>query len=207
MINLPWMSRENLKPDKTMKIEFSRLPAFLPVMLLTAFTSGCATPGLWDRTSEFQWKPVPIAQVVVITDTNHQSDPVIVFKQSANIRLTHMFREVGWRVSQSPDELAVTHKAIRQLTNSVGRSESLPVYRSGKVPINASSQPLGYAVLDSTNEQITIHRDGFPPGPYTLPPSTHPKNTTLRVVLMPLAVAADVPMCAFGLFVYVFIHL
>jgi len=190
-----------------MKIGFFRLPAFLPVMLLTVFTSGCAIPGLWDRTSAYQWKPVPIAKVVVITDTNRQSDAVIVFKQSANIRLTHMFREVGWRVSQSPDELAVTHKAIRQLTNSVGRSESLPVYRSGKVPINASSQPLGYAVLDSTNEQITIHRDGFPPGPYTLPPSTHPKNTTLRVVLMPLAVAADVPMCAFGLFVYVFIHL
>jgi hypothetical protein len=207
MINLPWMSRENLKPDKTMKIEFSRLPAFLPVMLLTAFTSGCATPALWDRTSEFQWKPLPIAQVVVITDTNHQSDTVIVFKQSANIRLTHMFREVGWRVSQSADELAVTHQAIRQLTNSVGGSESLTVYRSGKVSINASSQPPGYAVLDSTNEQITIHRDGLPPGPYTLPPSTHPKNTTLRVVLTPLALAADVPMCAFGLFVYVFIHL
>ena len=190
-----------------MKIGFARVQALLPVILLAAFTSGCATPALWDRTSEFQWKPLPIAQVVVITDTNHQSDTVIVFKQSANVRLTHMFRDVGWRVSQSPDELAITHQAIRQLTNSVSGSESLPVYRSGKVPINATSQPPGYAILDSTNEQITVHRDRLQPGPYTLPASTHPKNTTLRVVLTPLALAADVPMCAFGLFVYVFIHL
>jgi len=190
-----------------MKIGFARVQALLPVILLAAFTSGCATPALWDRTSEFQWKPLPIAQVVVITDTNHQSDTVIVFKQSANVRLTHMFRDVGWRVSQSPDELAITHQAIRQLTNSGSGSESLPVYRSGKVPINATSQPPGYAILDSTNEQITVHRDRLQPGPYTLPASTHPKNTTLRVVLTPLAMAADVPMCAFGLFVYVFIHL
>jgi hypothetical protein len=200
------MNRENLKPDKTMKIEFSRLQAFLPTVLLAAFTSGCATPALWDRTLEFQWKPGPPAQVVVITDTNRQRDTVIVFSQDAQIRLTYLWRVVGWRVSQSPDKLATTHKAIYQLTNSVSGFESVPVYRPGKVPGNATSQPPGYAVLNVTNEQITLHRDGLPPGPYNLPASTHPKNTTLRVVLTPLAVVADVPMCAFGLFVYVFIH-
>ncbi|MGA9780205.1 MAG: hypothetical protein ACLPRE_13410 [Limisphaerales bacterium] len=203
-----------------MKIVFARLPVFLLVILPVAFTPGCATPYLWNRTSEFQWKPVPFARVLAVTNTNHECETVVMFKQSAQVGINYFSRDVAWRVSQSPDDLATTSGAIRQLTNSSLGVESVPVYWADKVPTNATALPPGYAVLihsftrppsqvflNRTNVQLAVYRDGVPSGPYTLPVSPHPKNTTQRVLLTPLAVLADVPFCAFGLFVYVALHL
>ncbi len=190
-----------------MKIHFARLPLFVLVLLLLTFTMGCATPYLWNHTSSFQWRPLPAVRVLAVTDTNRQCETVVLFKQSAKVDINYFSRDVGWRLSQPPDNLATTSRAIRQLTNSASAVESLPVYAPGKVPVNATSQPPGYAVLNRTNEELAIYRNGLPSGPYTLPASPHPKNTTQRVLLTPLAVLADVPMCAFGLFVYVALHL
>ena len=189
------------------KIVFARLSVFLLVILPVAFTPGCATPYLWNRTSEFQWKPVPAVQVLAVTNTNQQCDTVVVFKQNAQVGINYFSRDVAWRVSQSPGDLATASGAIRQLTNSSLGVGSLPVYAPGKVPVNATSRPPGYVVLNRTNRVLAVYRDGVPSGPYTLPASLHPKNATQRVLLTPVTVLLDVPMCAFGLVVYVALHL
>lgn len=185
----------------------TRLKMYLPLTLLAVLASGCATPGLWDRTSAFEWKPSPPIKVLLPADTSQTNPPTILFNQAATVNHTFMLRSVGWRADESPEAVAVTAEAIRELTNSGVGFQSVPVYSAIRVPTNVSSVPPGYAVMNYTNHQLTLHVDGVPAGPYTLPASAHPQNTTQRVLLTPFAVVLDVPMCAFGLFVYVFIHL
>lgn len=202
-----------------MKIDFARLRPCLLVMLPVVFTSGCATPYLWDRTSEFQWKPVPAARVLAVTDTNRQNDAVVLFKQDAQVGHNFFTRDVAWRVSQPTGDLATTSRAIGQLTNSFAGIEPIPVYWADGVPTNATSRPPGYAVLihsfhrppgqaslNQTNVQLAVYRDGLSSGPYTLPVTPHPKNTTQRVLLTPVTLILDVPMCIFGAVVYVALH-
>jgi hypothetical protein len=61
--------------------------------------------------------------------------------------------------------------------------------------------------MDYAKHQLTLKADGAPVGPYTLPGGTHPQNNAERAMLTPFAVILDVPMCAFGGVVYVFLHL
>ena len=188
-------------------MNITRLKTFLPLALLAGLASGCATPSLWDRTSAFEWKPIPPDKVLLPADTNQPCAPTVLFRQTATVHLTFMCRNVGWRVGQSPDEVADTREAIHQLTNTAAGFQSVPVYFPDRVPANASSRPPGYAVINNTNNQLTFHVDGVQAGPYTLPASQHPQNTEERVLLTPLAVVLDVPMCVFGLAVYVCLHL
>jgi len=199
-----------------MKAGFARLRLCLLGTLPVAFTSGCATPYLWNRTSEFQWKPVPATQVLAVTDARHPGEAVVLFKQSAQVGNNFFSRDVGWCVGQPTNDLATSTRTIHQLTNSFAGVESIPLYWADRVPTNAASLSSGYAVMfhskslpkgqwhsDATDVRLTIHRSGLPAGPYALPTSPHPKNATQRVLLMPLAVLVDVPYSVFGLVVYI----
>jgi hypothetical protein len=178
----------------------------LPLGLLALLASGCATPSLWDRTSAFEWKPGAPVNVLLPAGTNQSPVPTVLFSQNATVNHTFMQRRVGWRVDQSPDALAVTAGAIQTLTNSAAGFQAVPVYSAVRVPTNVSSVPPGYAVMNYTSHQLTLHVDGVPAGPYTLPGGAHPQNNTERAVLTPFAVILDVPMCAFGAVVYVLLH-
>ena len=131
---------------------------------------------------------------MLITDTNHQHAVVVLFGQIAAVGKTNTFRNVGWRVGQSPRELALTPRAINQLTNSCGEFGSVPLFLAGGVPANASSQSPGYAIWNSMDQQLTVYLDGYPCGPYLLPTTQTERRTALRVLGLPFAVAADTAM-------------
>jgi hypothetical protein len=178
----------------------------LPLGLLTLLASGCATPSLWDHTSAFEWKPAPPVNVLLPTSPNQPAVPTILFSQNATVNHTFMHRRVGWRADQSPEAVAVTAEAFQALTNSAAGFQAIPVYAAVRVPTNVSSVPPGYAIMNYTNHQLTLHVDGVPAGPYTLPGGTHPQNNTERALLTPFAVILDVPMCVFGAVVYGLLH-
>lgn len=184
-----------------MNTGFTRLLAFLPLLLLAALTPGCATPALWKHTAACDWKPKQPDRVLLITDTNEQREVALFFVQHQTQRKKALYRNVGWNVSQPPDKLAVTPKTISQFTNSCRAFQTVPLYEQAIVPDHASSQPPGYAVWNSTTGQIAVHIDGFPSGPYTLPATSRERNTALRVCAMPFAIAADGAIIAALIFV------
>jgi len=116
----------------------------------------------------------------------------VLFRQFAQVGATSKCRNVGWRVSQPPEQLALTPQAIGQLTNSCGGElQTIPMFLEGNVPPDTSSKSPGYAVWHSPYDQLTIHIDGLPPGPITLPTTQQPRQTATRIIVLPLAVAAD----------------
>ncbi len=174
-----------------MKTHCNRLAACFPVVLLVALTPGCATQALWQHTAAHKWMPSLPIQVLVNTDTNHQPDVVILFCQVDSRGATNASRTVGWKVSQPPDQLALTPKAIRQLTNSCGGIQSVLVYTSDDISDYAAQLPLGFAVWNRTNAQITVHIKGKAPEPFTLPSTSQKQNTALRVGVLPVAIVGD----------------
>jgi len=173
---------------KTPSLQFGNI---LSVVFLAVLTSGCATPALWKGTKSRAWSPSTPDQVVLITNTNHQRAVAVFFRQFATVGTTSTSRNVGWRLGEAPGDLALTSRAIGQLTNSCGECRSVPLFLAGGVPADASSQSLGYAVWDSTDQQLTLCLDGYPAGPYGLPTTLTAPRTAMRVLGMPFAVAAD----------------
>ena len=143
---------------KTLSLQLGNL---LSQVLLAAVACGCATPALWKSTARREWRPVAPDHVVLITDTNHQHAVVVLFGQIAAVGKTNTFRNVGWRVGQSPRELALTPRAINQHTNSCGEFGSVPLFLAGGVPANASSQSPGYAIWNSMDQQLTVYLSRF----------------------------------------------
>jgi hypothetical protein len=198
-----------------MKIQFARLLIYLPAVLLTACTSGCATSALWRHTASHEWKSGRPTQVLLITDTNQQRDVAILFRQNAQDGATNELkkegrpflgfnigpftspptfttRNVAWRISQPPEQLALTPKTIRQLTNSCCNVQPIPIYDAREaVPGNEISPSAAFAVWNATDRQLTVHGETLPSGPFTLPSTSQKQNTALRVVATPAAIVAD----------------
>jgi hypothetical protein len=169
----------------------------LPLVLLPLSIGGCVTPALWQDTARREWKPNPPDRVMLIAETNHQHAVVVLFRQSEQLGKTSQCRKVGWRVSPSLGELALTPRTIARLTNSCGEVQSVPLFQAENVPETASSIPPGYAVWSGTNQQLTVHIEGIPPGPFALPDSHERARIALRVLALPFALAADA-VCGLG---------
>jgi hypothetical protein len=161
----------------------------LPVVLLVLVTSGCATPALWKATAIREWKPCLPTEVLLIETAGRQPDAAVLFDQWNE--LTHEYRPVAWRLSQSPTNLSIGSKAVGQLTKSIAPTRTIPLFTVNAVPSDVSSAPPGYAVWDWSGKQLTIHLDGYTGGPRVLPTSHTARRTTLRVIATPLAVTAD----------------
>jgi hypothetical protein len=174
-----------------MKISALRPVHILSLLLLAALACGCASPALWKSTARRQWKPITPDQVVLITNTNHQRAVVVFFRQFVILETPNTSRNLGWRLGQSPEELALTPRTIGQLTNSCGELRSVPLFLADGVPDNASSESPGYAVWNWTDQQLSVYLDGYPRGPYLLPTTQTEQRTALRVIVLPFAVAAD----------------
>ena len=156
-----------------MKTSSLQLGNLLALVLLAALACGCASPALWQSTSRREWKPITPDQVVLFTSTNQQRAVVVFFRQLSTVGTTNTSRNVGWRLGQSPEELALTTRAIGQFTNSCGELRSVPLFQTGNVPTDASSQSPGFAVWNSTDQRFTVYLDGYPCVPYLLPTNAY----------------------------------
>jgi hypothetical protein len=183
-----------------MKNQTITLCRWLPAVVTLICTAGCATPALWKQTAAREWKPNPPDQVILVTDTNEQSDVVVVFRQFATWGSTGDSRDVGWCVSQSRREVALTKEAIGRLTNSACQRITVPMFFAEQEPRNAASLSAGYAVWHPMDQQLTVHATGVPAGPFTLPTSHQKRQTALRVCVLPVAVAADAALVGAALF-------
>ncbi len=159
--------------------------------LLAALAAGCVTPALWKSTARREWKPNPPDCLVLLTHPDQQREVAVLFRQFAQVGATTECRNVGWRASRPPEQLALTPQAIGQLTNSCGERQSIPMFVEGSVPETASSTPPGYAVWHAPDKQLRVHIDGLPSGPFTLPTTEQKRQTAARIIVLPLAVAAD----------------
>jgi hypothetical protein len=182
--------------DHDMKTPSLQTGTLLSLVLLAALACGCATPALWKSTDRRAWKPLTPDQVVLITSTNHQRAVAVFFRQFATVGTTSTSRNVGWLLGQSPGELALTPRAIGQLTNSCGEVRSVPLFLAGSVLTDASSQSPGYAVWNSTDQQRTVYLGGYPCGPYLLPTTQTNPRTAMRFIGMPFAADAAIGLRA-----------
>lgn len=172
-------------------IRFGQLATLCALPVLGLLTSGCATPELWNHTAARDWTPQPPPDQFLATTTAGQHDVVVVFHQATVPHDKLKKRLVAWRLSQSPEGVAVGPKAMQLLTNSCERIETMPVYSPATVSADATCKPPGYAVWDPSVAQFTVYLEGCPLGPFVLPSSHQERNTTMRVVGMPFAIAAD----------------
>jgi hypothetical protein len=140
------------------------------------------------------------SEVLLIETAGQPPDAAVLFDQwSASSR---EYRAVAYLLSQSPTNLVIGSKAVKQFTDSLASSRSIPVFTVGNVPASVSAEPPGHAVWDATSEQLTIHLDGYPNGPFVLPTSQTARRTALRAAVAPLAVAADAAIVGAVLFVF-----
>jgi len=121
---------------------------------------------------------------------NEQRDVAIMFTQLRSGSPTNSkTRNAGWLIGQPADKVALTSKAIRQLTNSAVAVQTVPIFNPADLPNNVTQPPPAYAVW-SVSDQLTLHVDGLPAGPLTLP-TTRQTFIAERVCALPLAIAAD----------------
>lgn len=193
-------SPDHLESTTIMKTEIIHFQSVFLLTLLAVFMTGCATRALWKQTATREWKPQPPDQVLLVTDSNHHRDVVIAFRQFATYGRTGESRVAGWCVSRPQCEVALSHEAIRELTNSVCQYQRIPVYFEGHAPLDAASLSNGYAVWQAMEQQLIIHAPGAPAGPFTLPTSHQERQTALRAGMLPFAVTADAAIVGAALF-------
>ena len=184
-----------------MKTGLNRFLAQMPVALLAAFCSGCATPALWRHTATHDWNPMSVDHMLLFTNLTQPPEVVVLFNQSAKDGKTYDIRAVGWRISRPAEELAITPHAIYQLTNSLGNMRDIRICNPAELPENISASWSDYAVLDWTGRQLTLHVAGVPSGPYTLPATRQKANLGLRACVMPIAIATDAAITGAVIFI------
>jgi len=163
-------------------------------------TVGCATPALWKQTAARGWKPNPPDQLLLVDSTNHEPAVIVLFRQSAT-GASGVVRNVGWRLDQPNTELAVGPQAIHQLTNACPAPKTIPLsIDSSDVLLDPTIPPSSYAVWNPKTHNLTVHVPNFPPGPHKLPTSNEEQQTSLRICVLPLAIAADTAIVGAVLF-------
>jgi hypothetical protein len=180
-----------LLPPLVVTQRASQLLNALTVVLLAAFGYGCATPALWHGTAARQWRLSSPDQVLLFTSTNQQPDVAVVFTQFSANNGSPKSRCVVWCLGEPPTHLIIGTNAVRQFTSSLSGSRAVPLVRAGEAPPAPLATTPGHAVWSSPDEELTVHIEGVPPGPFTLPTAHERARTALRVVGLPFAVAAD----------------
>ena len=180
-----------------MKTIFNPLQTLLPFALVTILASGCATPALWNHTAKHEWKPGPPDRALLISRTNDQKALMILFHQTVNdwspmigVK-TNITRSAAWCVGQSPDRVIPSPEATSEFHGLLSISREVPIYDQYEVPKYASSKGSGYVVWNSTNTQLTVHIDGLPAGPFTVPATVQKQKTAERMAVAPFAVVGD----------------
>ncbi len=169
-------------------------------MVLGVFMTGCATPALWKQTAAHDWQSSPPDQLLLVDSTNHEPAVIVLFRQS-EAGASRVVRNVGWRLGQPNNELALGPQAIYQLTNACPAPKTIPLWiNSGDVRPDPTIPPSGCAVWNSSDRNLTIHIPEVSPGPFELPASNEEPKTALRICVLPLAVAADAAIVGAVLF-------
>jgi hypothetical protein len=170
----------------------------LGTLLTAVILCGCATPALWKSTAAGHWVPGEPERLCIFTTRSAPSpDVAVFFTQTETTRKTAVTRPALWRLNQSSTNLVVNAVAISSVTNRWRGVRTLPLYRAeATIPTNQTTAPLGYAVLLPAGTGFTLHKDGFPTGPYPLPTSDVKTQTTSRIIGTPFAVGIDAALIA-----------
>lgn len=163
----------------------------LALILLVAISCGCATPALWKHTAAREWEPGPPDQLMMINASNQPPEVIVLFRQYIVSNGKHGSRPVTWCLSQSPTNLIIGAQAITRFTNSLAASQTIPLFTDDTAPVEASSTPPGYAAWNSTNRDFSLHLEGQPCGPDTLPATHEDTRTAMRILVFPFAIATD----------------
>lgn len=174
-----------------MKITIPTLCCAVPATILTILTTGCATPALWKNTAAREWNPWSPDQLLLIETADQPPEVAVFFRQVNATANGPADRPVAWLPNQSPTSLIIGHKAITQFTNSLTAFRSIPLFTADTLPADVSSALPGYAVWSSANQNLTLHVDGQPGGPYPMPVTREKVRLAERLLVLPLAVAAD----------------
>ncbi len=164
---------------------------WIALLLSSVALSGCATPALWKHTAARNWHPEPSGAQFLVANAAGQQDVIVVFRQSTVVGERIKYRVVAWNLRHPPSELAIGRKAVQQLTNACDQVRVMPSFCSDSIAAGATSTSPGYAVLEPLPCRFIVHLEGSAPGPFELPSSREKTRSAMRVVGLPLAVAAD----------------
>jgi hypothetical protein len=182
-----------------MKTPATPLTTSVLLLSLICFVSGCVTPAVWKQTAAHKWKPTSPDKLLFLPTTGASPAVIACFAQFTRINDQHKFRPVAWCLGQPPNPLLATGDSARHLTNRFTGCQSMPLFTGNPTNTNLTTTPPGYAVWDWEARQLTIHLDGFPPGPYPLPISYTEVQTTTRVIVLPFAVVADAALACLAI--------
>ena len=183
-----------------MKTPSARLAVFVSLLGLTALTSGCVTPLVWNQTAAHDWQSNPPDRLLYVAPNGQPTNVIVCFDQYARIGRQNETRHAAWSPSLSTNSLLAVGHSVDRLTNRFACSQPMPLFYKESDCTNHATAPPGYGVWHCQERQLTIHLDGFPPGPYLLPDSHTETQTVTRIMVVPLAVIADAALaCAVAL--------
>jgi hypothetical protein len=181
-----------------LKTRFIHLHVYLSAIIGAALTSGCITPAFWNHTAAHEWKPGPPDQILLLTGKDQRREVAVMFRQVVNDWMTDEFwvktnisRNAAWLVGHPSDEVAITPEAMYRFNSHDPEAKSVPLYQQTEVPAGASSEDPGYVVWNPANAQLTVHINGLPSGPFTLPITRQKQKTAKRIIGTPLRVIGD----------------
>jgi hypothetical protein len=119
-------------------------------------------------------------------------------------------RVVAWRVSKPTNQLAFEHSSavtepasrvdrrnhldsnpFSQFTEPYRRKKTLSMFIIGSDPKLKPSGITNYAIWNPTNNQLSVHAEDIPSGPYALPNNREAKKPVVRACALPLTIALD----------------
>jgi hypothetical protein len=171
------------------------LPIHAADCLCAAFIAvvvcGCATPAVWHGTAALRWDPCPPVDVLLVPGTNQTRQVAFFFTQSSTRGTSCRTRPVLWLPASSATNLVVDDASVRAFLKARPAVRQVPVYGSpDQLPLG-STETGEYAISDELGLTLTLHAEGFPPGPYTMPATDQKAKTAARIIGLPLAAALD----------------
>jgi hypothetical protein len=161
--------------------------------LIAVVSSGCATPAVWRETAAAHWDPCPPTDVLLLPGTNRNGQLAFAFNQFSMRGTNGKTRPVLWPVGGSATNLIVGQAAVKAFLNHHPSAQHVPVFELNR-PLPTDTET--YATSDPSGLTLTLHAEGIPPGPYTLPGSDQKAGTAARTIGLPFAVVLDAALVA-----------
>ena len=180
----------------------NRVVASVLTIGLAAMTTGCETARdysltrkLWSPDADFEGRvhhPASDAEVKIFESTN-PPDLLIQYNETKDNWKTTQRR--AFFLLENQNRTGANRKPRFVSPDTAAKLSPIPLRTAAESPASPSEPVPLYAVLNATQNQLTLHGEHWDRGPYSLPQySTSYGTTTTRVALTPLAVTGDVVM-------------
>jgi hypothetical protein len=161
---------------------------WMPLLLVIAACSGCATNALWNETNLGTWhEPAPNTDFRLFRDSAAR-ELLVTYDESSSRH--HAVRPRAYLLYQNESRIERQQHPEFVKTDLALRLEPVPVFPSDAAAAAAPPSSV-YAVISTNRPCFTLYSSGMAVGVYTLPVYYDGMGKMERLVLTPLAATAD----------------